>query len=196
MKRTDVINYAMSLSGESGHTTILQIYNAQKDLPRNYAVRLNDPWCATFVSAVMLKFGYSGISECSCSQMIEKAKKCSRWVEDDTYIAQKGDIVLYDWQDSGSGDNKGVPDHVGIIVDVTDTAFIVREGNKSGSIGNRTVIKNGRYIRGFITPPYETESNKDKLLERVNGINFELLYKYSGADGIKEEMLRLINEGY
>lgn len=196
MKRNDVINYAMSLSGETGHTTVLQIYNAQKTLPRGYAVRLNDAWCATFVSALFLKYGWDSISECSCDKMIEKAKKCSRWVEDDSYSASKGDVILYDWQDPGSGDNKGSADHVGIIVDVTDTAYIVREGNYNKTIGNRTINKNGRYIRGFITPPYEEESHKDKLLERVAGIDFDLLYKYSGAEGVKNEMLRLINEGY
>lgn len=196
MKRSDITNYVMTLSGESGHVEVLNIYNSQKDLPRNYAVRLNDPWCATFVSAVFLKYGWSSISECSCEKMIEKAKKCSRWVEDDSYKAQKGDIILYDWQDSGSGDNVGTADHVGIIVDVTDSAFIVREGNYNKTIGNRTVVINGKYIRGFITPPYEEETHKDKLLERVNGIDFDLLYKYSGGDGVKQEMLKLINEGY
>lgn len=196
MKRTDVINYALSLTGENGHCEVLNIYNAQKELPRNYAVRLNDAWCAVFVSALMLKYGYSGISECSCNEMIKKAKKASRWIEEDSYTASKGDIIMYDWQDTGSGDNTGTPDHVGIICDVTDTAYIVREGNKSGSIGNRTVLKNGRYIRGFILPPYEEDSNKDRIIERIEGIDFELLYKYSGAEGVKNEMIKIVKEGY
>ena len=72
MLRNDVINYASSLSGEAGHTEVLRIYNSQKTLPRGYAVRLNDPWCATFVSACFLKYGYSDISECSCDEMIKK----------------------------------------------------------------------------------------------------------------------------
>ena len=121
--------------------------------------------------------------------MIDKAKKITRWC-DASYNASKGDIIMYDWGNNGS------IDHVGIICDVTDTAYIVREGNKNKTIGNRTVMKNDSCIEGFIIPPYEEESHKDKLLERVNGINFELLYKYSGADGVKNEMLKLINEGY
>lgn len=189
MKRSDIINYAMTLEGETGHCEVLNIYNSQKDLPRNYAVRLNDAWCATFVSAIFLKYGWSSISECSCQKMIDKAKKITRWC-DASYKAGKGDIIMYDWGNNGS------VDHVGIICDVTDTAYIVREGNKNKTIGNRTVMKNDSCIEGFIIPPYEEESHKDKLLERVEGINFELLYKYSGADGVKQEMLKLINEGY
>lgn len=189
MKRSEVISYAMSLSGESGHCEVLNIYNSQKDLPRNYAVRLNDPWCATFISALFLKYGWSSISECSCEKMIEKGKSISRWC-DKSYNAGKGDIIFYDW----NSDN--VSDHVGIICDVTDSAYIVREGNKSKTIGNRTIMKNDKTIKCFIIPPYEEESHKDRLLERVEGINFELLYKYSGADGVKQEMLKLINEGY
>ena len=189
MKRSDVINYALSLSGENGHCEVLNIYNGQKDLPRNYAVRLNDPWCAVFVSACFLKYGWSSVSECSCDKMKEKAIKVKRWC-DKSYQATKGDIILYNW------DGNSTLDHVGIICDITDTAYIVREGNKSKTIGNRTIMKSDKYISGFIIPPYEEESHKDRLLERVNGIDFELLYKYSGAEGVKQEMLRLINEGY
>lgn len=189
MKRSEIINYAMSLEGETGHCEVLNIYNSQKVLPRNYAVRLNDAWCATFVSAIFLKYGWSSISECSCDKMKEKAIKINRWC-DKSYNAGKGDIIFYNW------DGNSTLDHVGIICDITDTAYIVREGNKSNSVGNRTILKVDKTVAGFIIPPYEEESHKDKLLERVEGINFELLYKYSGAEGVKNEMLRLINEGY
>jgi hypothetical protein len=101
--------------------------------------------------------GYSDISECSCPQMIEKAKAKGIWVEDDAYTPKLGDIILYDWQDSGKGDNVGVADHVGIVVSVTKNKIMVREGNKNKSIGNRDVTVNGIFIRGYITPPYEEE---------------------------------------
>lgn len=157
MKRTEIVQTANSLKGEEGHQKVLSVYNDQKPLPRGYKVKSTDAWCATFTSAVFLMNGYSDIAECSCPQMIEKAKKKGIWVEDDAYVPQLGDVIMYDWQDSGKGDDVGVPDHVGIVVSITKNRIMVREGNKNKSIGNRDVLIDGIYIRGYITPPYEAE---------------------------------------
>lgn len=157
MKREDIVKTIKSLEGEAGHKKVLEVYNAQENLPRGYKVKDTDAWCATTVSAVFLMNGYSDISECSCPQMIEKAKAKGIWVEDDSYTPKIGDVIMYDWQDSGKGDNKGVADHVGIVISVTKNKIMVREGNKNKSIGNRDVLVDGVYIRGYITPPYEEE---------------------------------------
>lgn len=157
MKREDVVKTINNLKGEEGHQKVLEVYNSQKPLPRGYNVKNTDAWCATTVSAVFLMNGYSDISECSCPQMIEKAKAKGIWVEDDAYTPKLGDIIMYDWQDSGKGDNVGVADHVGIVVSVTKNKIMVREGNKNKSIGNRDVTVNGIFIRGYITPPYEDD---------------------------------------
>ena len=158
MKRNDVINTINALKGDSGHQRVLDVYNAQTPLPRGYMVKWSDAWCATAVSAVFLMNDYPDISECSCPRMIEKAKKLGIWVEDDSYIPQPGDIIMYDWQDTGKGDNIGVADHVGIVISVTKNRIVVREGNKNKSIGNRDVTVNGIYIRGYIIPPYDSET--------------------------------------
>lgn len=160
MKRNDIVDTINNLKGEEGHKKILAVYNEQKPLPRGYKVKTTDAWCATTVSSVFLMNGYSDISECSCPQMIEKAKAKGIWVEDDSYTPKIGDIIMYDWQDSGKGDDKGVADHVGIVVSVTKNKIMVREGNKNKSIGNRDVTVNGIFIRGYITPPYEEEKKK------------------------------------
>lgn len=155
MKRVDIVNYANKLSGSEGHKEILQIYNKQNPLPRGYTVKFSDPWCATFVSAVFLKYNCNIFSECSCTKMIEKAKNAGIWIENDAYKPAMGDVVLYDWQDTGIGDNAGDADHVGIVINVTNNTIYVREGNKSSSIGNRTLAINGKYIRGYIVPKFE-----------------------------------------
>ena len=157
MNRTEVVNTINSLQGEAGHKKVLEVYNAQQNLPRGYKLKYSDWWCAATVSAVMLMHGYDKISECSCYYMIEKAKKAGIWVEDDAYKPSCGDIMMYDWQDTGIGDNKGVPDHTGIVVDVSGNTIYVREGNKSGTIGNRVMRVNGSNIRGYIVPPYEKD---------------------------------------
>lgn len=160
MKREDIIKTANSLKGEEGHQKVLSVYNDQKPLPRGYKVKSTDAWCATFTTAVFLMNGYSDIAECSCPQMIEKAKKLGIWVEDDAFVPKIGDVIMYDWQDNGRGDDVGVADHVGIIISVSKNKIVVREGNKNKSIGNRDVLVDGLYIRGYITPPYEDRTNQ------------------------------------
>lgn len=174
MKRSEVVETINSLKGETGHKKVLEVYNAQKPLPRGYTVKSTDAWCATTVSAVFLMNGYTDISECSCPQMIEKAKAKGIWIEDDSYTPEPGDVIMYDWQDSGKGDNKGVADHVGIVVSVSKNKIVVREGNKNKSIGNRDVMVDGVFIRGYIVPPYSAENgSKKKKTSKPTNISTE-----------------------
>ena len=66
-----------------------------------------------------------------------------------------GDIVLYDWQDSGSGDNTGTADHIGIVEKVVGSTETIIEGNYQDSVKRRELAVNGRYIRGYIVPKYK-----------------------------------------
>ena len=120
-------------------------------------MKYTDPWCAAFVSAVAWLCGLIGIifPSASCPDMIKRYKAAGRWMEHDAYKPQIGDIVFYDWQDSGSGDNNGEPDHVGIVSEVYSSSFNVIEGNASDSVKIRTMNINRRYIRGFGLPDYE-----------------------------------------
>lgn len=157
MIREKVVETINSLKGESGHKKVLEIYNSQDPLPRSYKLQKKDPWCAATVTAVMIMNGYDEISECSCTMMVKKAKDLGIWVEDDAYVPQIGDIIMYDWQDKGNGDDQGTPDHVGIVIKADKNKIVVREGNKGGTLGNRDVTVNQATIRGYITPPYENE---------------------------------------
>lgn len=147
--REQVINIAQGMT----HEGALKIYNSQKKIPRGYKVTQKDPWCATWVSAVLIKAGVKINYECSCNELIKLNKDI--WVEDDSYHPQIADLVLYDWQDTGVGDNKGSADHVGIVCEINSTGFKVIEGNMSNKVGYRTLKYNGKFIRGFITPRYE-----------------------------------------
>jgi lysozyme len=86
--------------------------------------------------------------------MIELFKKLGEWIENDAYVPKPGDIIFYDWQDSGSGDNTGWPDHVGIVEAVSGSTITVIEGNKSDSVSRRTLQVGGKYIRGYGVPKY------------------------------------------
>ena len=144
--------------GDSTHHLIVDTYNTLDPLPRGYKVTYKDPWCAVFASYV---YKQNGIDrwldlECSCNKLIWNAMTSEWWVEDDTHIPGNGDMVLYDWQDNGSGDNMGQADHVGIVIDVDPVAgdFIVVEGNKNHQVATREIELDSKFIRGFICPDF------------------------------------------
>lgn len=99
-------------------------------------------------------------TECGCEKHIELFKKNGIWVENDAYIPEAGDYIFYDWDDSGSGDNKGYADHVGIVVSVTGSTIKVIEGNISNKVAYRETAVNGKYIRGYGVPKYETKATE------------------------------------
>lgn len=148
---------------DGSYKVILDTYNSQAKLPRGYRMTTKDPWCAAFVSAVAIKLGYTDIipTECSCSKMIELLKKLGSFVETDSVTPAPGWLLFYDWNDSGSGDNKGDPDHVGIVEKVEGNTITVIEGNYSNSVKRRTLSVNGKYIRGYGVPKYDAEPKVD-----------------------------------
>ena len=142
---------------DGSHKKIIDLYNSYRPLPRGYKVKYTDAWCATFVSACVIASNYVDLIpiECSCAQMIKLAQKMGVWVEDEKRTPNPGDLILYDWQDSGKGDNKGTPDHVGLVEKVTDGTITVIEGNYKDAVGRRTIKVNGKGIRGYIVPKYD-----------------------------------------
>ena len=169
--RQKLVNMAASFIGckesDGSHRQIIDIYNAHKPLARGYAVKYTDAWCATFVSAMAIKCGLTDIipTECSCGKMIELFKKLGVWQESDARVPQPGDVIFYDWDDSGRGDNTGNSDHVGIVEKISGTTITVIEGNYSDAVKRRTLKVNGRYIRGYGVPKYKASSSAaaDKL---------------------------------
>ena len=158
--RQKVVNTAVGYHGrkesDGSHKPIIDLYNKIKPLPAGYKMSYTDPWCAAFVSAVAQSCGLTDIipPECSCDRQIALFKKAGRWQENDSYAPQAGDVIYYDWNDSGEGDNAGSADHVGIVVSVGTKNIKVIEGNISDSVGYRTIAIGGKFIRGFGLPDY------------------------------------------
>lgn len=145
------------------YRAIIDLYNAQRPLPRGYAVQYDDEWCAACVTAAGIQAGLHDIilGECSCGKMIELYQAAGRWEENDAYRPEPGDIIMYDWQDTGKGDNTGGADHVGIVEKVVGSTITVIEGNKGEAVARRTLAVNGRYIRGYCLPDYASKAEED-----------------------------------
>ena len=163
-KTVNIINgWVGATKGSAKHLEILRIYNGHKPLARGYAMQVKDAYCAATVSAAYISAGiadYTG-TECGVQKFIELAQKKGIWVENDAYTPGLGDACVYDWQDNGVGDNTGNGDHIGIVSQVSGGSFVVTEGNMSGGkVGKRTMALNGKFIRGFITPPFAAIAKK------------------------------------
>lgn len=173
--RERLVNQARSWLGckesDGSHKKIIDVYNSHKPLARGYKLRYTDAWCAGFVSACAIASGLTSIipTEVSCPRMIELFKKAGTWVESDSYVPSPGDVVMYDWQDSGSGDNVGTADHVGIVEKVENGVITVIEGNMDNAVGRRSIKVNGKYIRGFGVPKFASASTPTpaKTLDEV-----------------------------
>lgn len=171
---------------------IIDLYNSHKPLARGYAVKYSDEWCATFVSAVAIATGNTDIvpTECSCPKMIALFQKIGEWQENDAYAANAGDIIFYDWQDTGKGDNTGTPDHVGIVEKRTGSTITVIEGNNNEAVRRRTISVNSRYIRGFGVPKWVTEQafetvSKISVEDAANGV---IAGKYGNGETRKKKI--------
>lgn len=145
------------------HKGIIDVYNGHTPIARGYKVKYTDAWCATFVSAVAIRCGLTEIipTECGCGQMIELFRALGEWQESDSRTPAPGDVIFYDWDDTGAGDCTGWPDHVGFVESVSGGKITVIEGNKNNAVGRRVLAVDGRYIRGYGVPRYAEESGAD-----------------------------------
>lgn len=144
---------------------IIDLYNQQKPLPAGYRMKYTDEWCAATVTAAGMQAGLEDIifGECSCSRMVALYQQAGRWMEDDAYTPQIGDIVMYRWDDGANyaaTDNTSSPNHVGMVAGVNGRVLTIIEGNKGRKVATRSLFVNGRYIRGYCLPDYKSKAEE------------------------------------
>ena len=180
------------------HKDIIDIYNSYTPHPRGYKMTYDAPWCATFISAIAIKLGYTDKIpvECSCSKMIELAKQNGIWVECDNRTPKPGEFMLYDWDDNGKGDNVGSPDHIGVVEKVNDNIITVIEGNYKNSVERRPIAVNGKFIRGYIVPEYDAEVKKPVVKKSVTAVAQEVLDGKWGNGEVRKKKLKAAGYDY
>lgn len=192
--REKIIAQARSWIGckesDGSHKQIIDVYNADKPLPRGHIMSYTDFWCAAFITACAIKCGATDIipKECSCNKMIELFKKLGCWNENDAHVPSPGDIMFYDWDDDAKGDNKGEVEHVGIVEKVSGNTITVIEGNYKKECKRRTLEIDGRYIRGYGVPKYDIEPTAAAVVT----VSLPILKKGSKGEEVKT-LQRILN---
>ena len=158
--RMDTVHMAEAYLGcgesDGSHRRIIDLYNSHEPLAVDYVVQYDDSWCAVFVSAIAISQNITDIlpTECGCERQINLWKELECWEEADSYIPQPGDLIYYDWDDSGKGDCTGWSDHVGMIAGIKWPFIKVIEGNKDDHVSYRIIRLNEQTIRGYGLPDY------------------------------------------
>ena len=196
---------------DGSHRPIIDCYNTIRPLPRGYRMTYSDPWCAAFVSAVGVKAGLGEIlyPECACDPMIALYAQAGRFEERDEAVPRPGDVIFYDWEDPGVGDNRGSSDHVGLVLDVSGNRITVIEGNKSDAVALRDMHIDGRYIRGYGKPDYlsladaaeraetvEETVEESETEERACTLSLPYLRRGDTGEAVRAAQLLLIGRGF
>ena len=194
--------------GESdgSHREILAVYNAIRPLPRGYAMRDTDPWCAAFVSAVGAACGFTArlYPECACGEMLRLYERAGRFEENDAAVPAPGDVIFYDWQDSGRGDCRGEPDHVGLVCAVEGETLEIIEGNRSDRVSLRHLALDAPCIRGYGKPDYESEDAAAPAAPAAPAppaaasvtLTLPVLRRGATGESVRAAQLLLIGRGY
>ena len=148
--------YIGCVQGDAREKELISIYN--KATGSKWTT--STAWCCIAASdwAIICDYGTDFLPRtASCGDMIERAKALGIWEENDAHVPKRGEYVIYDWNDSGKGDDTEGHDHIGVVISSDGWKnFTVREGNMGNNhvCGDRLMQVNGRYIRGFVTPRY------------------------------------------
>ena len=160
-----VESYLGAKIGSAKHKAVIDYFN--KVRPDGWAMTYTAPWCAAFASGCAIQaFGAAEAKKfyplsANCGTIVRKATSMGIWVENDAFVPRAGDWIIYDWDDSGYGDDIYGASHVGVVVSVKSGVITVTEGNWANKVSKREIKVNSRYIRGFVTPKYEEEIKAD-----------------------------------
>ena len=101
-------------------------------------------WCATYVSWVLDQAGYSEPKFSACtSQGMPYFQTRGRWENGNFRDIAAGDIIFFDWNNSGNAD------HVGIVIGTDGSRVYTIEGNSGDACHIRDYSLDSSVIRGY-----------------------------------------------
>ena len=139
----------------SGHRRIVDTYNGQNPLLVGYKLKIDDDWCAAFVTAMSILSGNYALTggECGVERFVRDVfQKKGIWLG--KVRPQAGDIIIFDW------DANYWADHIGYVESVSGDTVYTIEGN-SGSpsaVRRQAYTWNMWQIKGYDRPKWDDAS--------------------------------------
>lgn len=146
---TKIVQLAVSFKGE--RNSVVDIYNTYLPRPRGYRVKYEDQLCATFVSSLFIKMGWTDIvpPECGAQQLFNNMTALDRSVIDRSRVPNPGDLIFF-------GPSNGRIQHVGIVTEVQNGKQIYYYDIQS-VVGRHTCPVGYSWIKGYGMPDYASK---------------------------------------
>ena len=127
------------------HLELLALYNRIEPLPRQHKAVPTDSWCAIFLNGIAWAMGFRRWPwECSCTRIMQEAKRRGIWREGWTVMPKLGDWIIYDWG------NNGTMDHIGAVCAIAGNQIWVVEGNYDDGVKIRRITVGDGYVEGSV----------------------------------------------
>lgn len=146
--RQTAVETAIKMKGQRAE--VVGIYNSYLPHPRGYKVKYDDMLCATYVSSIFIKLGWTDIvpPECGAPQLFRNMEALGRSTTDRTRIPDIGDLIFF------RNPNRDIS-HVGIVVEVKGTQIYYYD--IQSVVARHTCPVGYLYIYGYGLPDYASK---------------------------------------
>lgn len=150
--RQTAVQTAIQMKGQ--RNTVVDLYNTYLPHPRRYKVKYSDMLCATYVSSIFIKLGWTDIvpPECGAHQLYQNMAALGCGVQDKKRVPEIGDLIFF-------GNSKYVSgiQHVGIVTEVTNDKKRIYYYDIQSVVGRHTCPVGYSYIWGYGMPDYQSK---------------------------------------
>lgn len=159
--RQTAVQTAIKMNGQRNE--VVDLYNTFLPHPRRYKVKYEDMLCATYVSSIFIKLGWTDIvpPECGAHQLYQNMDALGRGVQNKKRVPEIGDLIFF-------GNSKYVSgiQHVGIVTEVKNNKQIYYYDIQS-RVGRHTCPVGYSWIWGYGMPDYASKDIQPKPEEPV-----------------------------
>ena len=149
--RQTAVETAIKMKGQRNQ--VVDLYNSVRPLPLGYKVKYEDLLCATYVSSIFIKLGWTDIVPPNprAWQLYEIMAAIDCGVQDKNRVPQIGDLIFFGINNRISGIT-----HVGIVTEVQNGKQIYYYDIQS-VVGRHTCPVGYSYIWGYGVPDYASK---------------------------------------
>lgn len=148
--RQTAVQTAISMKGQ--RRQVVDLYNTVRPLPLGYRVKYEDLLCATYISSIFIRLGWTDIVPPNprAWQLYEIMAAIDCGVHDKNRTPQIGDLIFF-----GNGEEIRHINHVGIVTEVIGQQIYYYD--IQNTVGRHTCPVGYSYIWGYGIPDYASK---------------------------------------